>query len=113
MTTDGPPPAQPALVIHPDAADLIREKGGVLYVCADGAGMEHVHFHPPHWRSDVIDWPELDGDGVRVFVDPRIDPPEKWLVVLHHVPYRHVQALWNGETLETGPTGGIYLSEEV
>jgi len=105
--------AEPKLVIHPAAAQLIREKGGTLYISVDGAGMEHVHFHPPHWRSDAMTWNELDADGIRVFVDPGIASPDKWLVILHHIPYRHVQALWNGEMLTTGRSGGIFLSEKV
>lgn len=104
----------PQLEIHPDAAELIREKGGTLYLGADGAGMEHVHFHPPHGRGDVDTWTELTADGIRVLVDPGIEPPDVWLIVLHHLPYRHLQALWNGEELETTWTGGVALrSEEV
>jgi len=34
-------------------------------------------------------------------------------VILHHVPYRHVQALWNGETLTTAGSGRVYMSEEI
>lgn len=112
MTLDGTPGAEPQLVIHPDAAELIREKGGAVYVSVDGAGMEHVHFQPPHGRDDTT-WNELDAEGIRVFVDPGIEPPDKWLVILHHIPYRHVQALWNGEMLTTGRSGVIFRSEEV
>jgi hypothetical protein len=35
--------APPSLEVHADAIDLIREKGGSVYVWADSAGMKHVH----------------------------------------------------------------------
>lgn len=80
--------------MHPDAAALIREKGGRVYVWIDGAGMKHVHPHPPH---HIVAWNELPGSDVDLFVDPEIEPPPKWVIVLHHLPYRHIDALWNGE----------------
>jgi hypothetical protein len=43
----------------------------------------------------------------------RFASPEKWLVILHHIPYRHIQALWNGEMLEIGYSGTVYRSEKV
>jgi hypothetical protein len=101
--------SDPELLIHPDAVDLIREKGGTVYLGADGAGMEHIHFRPPHGRDDVGGWTELEADGVRVFVDPGIEPPDRWVIILHHLPYRHLQALWNGEELETTWAGGVTL----
>jgi hypothetical protein len=42
-------------------------------------------------------WTTLHADGILFCVDATIDPPDKWVVVLHHLPYRHVDALWNGE----------------
>ena len=80
--------------IHPDAAEVIREKGGNVYVWADSAGVKHVHPHPPHHE---VEWMTLHADGIDFYVDKSIDPPPKWVVVLHHLPYRHVDALWNGE----------------
>jgi hypothetical protein len=73
---------------------LILEKGGKLYIWIDGAGMKHVHPHPP---GHEVAWSELSGSGIEVFVDPGIDPPPTWVIVLHHVPYRHVDALWDGD----------------
>ena len=104
---------RPSLEIHPDAAALVREKGGCVYISVDGAGMEHVHLHPPHSHKQGVDWQELDADGVHVFVDPGIESPSKWVLVLHHVPYRHIQALWDGTEIETSWTGGVFLSQEI
>jgi len=75
--------------------------------------MEHVHCHPPHHGEASLEWNEFDVDGVRVFVDPKIDSPEKWVIVLHHLPYRHLQVLWNGEMLEVGRSGEVFLSSEI
>jgi hypothetical protein len=83
----------PSIEVHPDAAELIREKGGSVYVWADGAGMKHVHPHPP---EHAVAWDNFQVAGISVFIDRTIDPPGKWVVVLHHLPFRHVDALWNG-----------------
>jgi hypothetical protein len=90
-------PDLPRLIIRPEAAALIREHGGCAYVWADSAGMKHGRLRPPRGRSSQV-WTELQADGLRVFVDPGISPPAKWVIVLRHLPHRHIDALYNGYT---------------
>jgi hypothetical protein len=100
------PDQPPDLEIRANAAARIREQGGVLYVWMDDTGMKHVRHRPPPGRA-AGDWSELEADGLRVFVDPTIDPPRKWVIVLHHFPYGHVDALHNGRVPAT-PGFGMY-----
>jgi hypothetical protein len=65
--------------------------------------MKHVHPHPPHHE---VHWTELHGSGIVLFVDPEIDPPSSWVIVLRHLPHRHVDALWDGEVPSLPGIGG-------
>jgi hypothetical protein len=96
--------ALPTIEIDLDAAVEIRGHGGYVYVWADGAGVKHVRYQPPK-DADAKEWTRLDADGVRVFVDQGIQPPEKWVIALRHVPYRHVTALYNGYVPGAGSAG--------
>ncbi|MDQ1382157.1 MAG: hypothetical protein QOJ71_2876 [Actinomycetota bacterium] len=93
----------PSIEIHPGAVELIRDQGGCLYIWIDGAGMKHVRHQPPS-RTEK-DWFEFEVEGVRLFVDEAIDPPQKWVVVIHHLPWRHVDALYNGDIPGAGSVG--------
>jgi hypothetical protein len=74
-------------------------------VWIDGAGMKHVHPHPPH---HAVSWSELHAGKVGLFVDASIQPPPKWVIILHHLPYRHIDALWNGEVPRTPLSGPVW-----
>ena len=89
------PGETPSIEVRPDAAKLIREKGGRLYVWIDGAGMKHVGQHAPRTAGDR-DWSEYETDGVYLFVDKAIYPPGSWVVVFHRLPRRRVDALYDG-----------------
>ena len=95
----------PKIEVHPDAAELIREKGGSVYVWADSAGMKHVH---PHAPGHTIAWDNFQAEGVSIFIDRTIDTPGKWVIVLHHLPFRHVDALWDGKVGMTPVIGSNF-----
>jgi len=85
--------APPTVEIDPDAAALINEKGGRLYVWIDSAGMKHVHTHPPHHE---VTWSELRESGIELFVDDTIEAPPIWVIRFHRLPFHHIEVLWDG-----------------
>jgi hypothetical protein len=89
---------RPPVEVRPDAAEFIRDEGGCVYVWLDGAEMRHVRRHPPH---HVVNWSEFQTGKVRLFVDPGIPEPSKWVVVLHHLPYPHLDVLPDGKPPHT------------
>jgi len=94
-----------AVVADPDAVSFITERGGRLYVYADHAGMKHVRTEPP--RDPSIRFEQIEADGFLMYVEYDIDKPETWNVKFHHLPYHHVDVLWDGH--QPGPgTGPSY-----
>ena len=85
---------EPRIIADDDVREFIVEHGGNVYVWADDAGLKHVHLEPP--RHDV-EFESLQGDGFVLHQDPGIaEPPDEWKLILRHIPYKHVDALWEG-----------------
>jgi hypothetical protein len=83
-----------AVVADREAVAFIAEHGGRLYVYADKAGMKHVKTEPP--RDSSIGFNQIEADGFLLYVEDDIDPPHTWKVKFHHLPYHHVDVLWDG-----------------
>ena len=84
-----------AVVADREALSFIAENGGRLYVYADAAGLKHVKTKPP---DDVsLQFEEVEADGFLMYVEADIVRPEVWDVKFHHLPYHHVDVLWDGD----------------
>jgi hypothetical protein len=81
--------------------DFVVEHGGKLYVWADDAEFGHASPHPP---DSSIEWAEHPADGFTLFQDTSIGEPDWWKLEFHHLPHRHVTAIWDG---------GLYGSADV
>jgi hypothetical protein len=90
-----------SVVADPEAISFIAEHGGRLYVYADKAGMKHVKTEPPHDPS--IRFEQIEADGFLMYVEDDIDPPHTWTVKFHHLPYHHLDVLWDGHQPGSGP----------
>jgi hypothetical protein len=84
-----------AVSADPEAVAFITERGGRLYVYADGAGMKHVKTERP--REASVRFKQITADGFVMYVQDDVAEPETWNVKFHRVPYRHVDVLWDGE----------------
>jgi hypothetical protein len=82
------------VVADPEAVAFIAEHGGRLYVYADAAGLKHVKTETPDDPS--IQFEQVPADGFAMFVETDIVQPETWNVKFHHLPYHHVDVLWDG-----------------
>ena len=82
------------VVADPEAVSFIAEHGGRLYVYADEAGLKHVKTEPPHEAS--IQFEQIEADGFLMYVGDDIVHPGVWNVKFHHLPYHHVDVLWDG-----------------
>jgi hypothetical protein len=95
-----------SVVADPEAVLFIVEHGGRLYVYADKAGMKHVKTEPPHDPS--IRFEQIEADGFLMYVEDDLNPPGVWNVKFHHLPYHHVDVLWDGRQpgrADVAPTG--------
>lgn len=77
-----------------EAVSFIAERGGGLYVWADDGGLKEVKTEPPNDRS--ISFDQIEAEGFILFVATDIKKPETWNVTSHHIPWRHVDVLWDG-----------------
>ena len=75
------------------ATEFIVEHGGRLYVWADDAGFGHASPEPP---DGPIQWSEHPAEGFTLFQDTSIGEPDWWKLEFHHLPHRHVTAIWDG-----------------
>jgi hypothetical protein len=88
-------------VADPEALSFIAERGGRLYVYVDAAGLKHVSSQRPH--DDSIRFKQIEADGFLMFVEDDIQEPNTWNVKFHHLPYHHVDVLWDGHQPGPGP----------
>lgn len=97
------------VVADPEAVTFIAERGGRLYVYADASGLKHVKTEAPNDPS--IRFEQIDADGFLMYVEDDIEHPETWSVKFHHLPYHHVDVLWDGHQpgLSPGPDYGDWL----
>jgi hypothetical protein len=89
-----------AVVADPEAVSFITERGGRLYVFVDASDLKHVKTEPPDDPS--IRFEQIEADGFQLFVEADLERPETWNVKFHHVPYQHVDVLWDGR--QPGPS---------
>ena len=75
------------------ALEFIAEHGRKLYVWVDEADFGHASPTPP---GDEIDWVEYPEDGFTLYQDSSIGAPDWWRIEFHHLPRRHVTAIWDG-----------------
>ena len=83
----------------PEAVSFIAEHGGRLYVYADKAGLKHVKTEPP--QDPSIRFEQIEAPGFLMYVEDDITRPNTWNVKFHHMPYHHVDVLWDGH--QPGP----------
>lgn len=91
-----------SVLADPEAVAFIAERGGQLYVYADAAGLKHVKTEAPDNPS--LHFEQVNADGFVMFVEDDLLQPETWHVKFRHVPYHHVDVLWDGH--QPGPTIG-------
>jgi hypothetical protein len=83
-----------AVVAEPEAVSFIAERGGRLYVYADASSLKHVKTEPP--SDSAIRFKQIEADGFVLYVEDDIAEPEVWNVKFHHLPWPHVDVLWDG-----------------
>jgi hypothetical protein len=64
--------------------------------------MKHVRTEPP--RDSSIRFEQIEADGFLMYVEDDIDRPNTWNVKFHHLPFHHVDVLWDGH--QPGPASG-------
>jgi hypothetical protein len=89
-----------AVIADPEAVAFIAERGGRLYVWADAHDLKQVKTEPPDDHS--IQFEQIEADGFELYVAADIAHPKTWDVKFHHVPFHHVDVLWDGH--QPGPT---------
>jgi hypothetical protein len=81
------------IIAGEDVREFVAEHGGNVFVWADHAGLKHVAVHPP---DHPVEFETFEADGLTLHQDVGIaDPTTEWKLVLRHVPYKHVDALWD------------------
>jgi len=83
-----------AIVADPQAVSFIADNGGRLYVYADASDLKHVKTAPP--ADAAIRFKQIEADGFTLYVEDDMVEPQTWTVVFHHLPWPHVDVLWEG-----------------
>jgi hypothetical protein len=83
-----------SVVADPEAVSFIAKHGGSLYVYADASGLKHIKTEAPDDPS--IQFKQVAADGFLMYVESDIVHPNVWNVKFHHLPYHHVDVLWDG-----------------
>jgi hypothetical protein len=91
-----------SVVADPEAVSYIAEHGGRLYVYSDASGLKHVKTEGPDDPS--IHFDQIEADGFVMCVENDIERPATWNVKFRHLPYHHVDVLWDGH--QPGPGFG-------
>ena len=89
------------------AIEFIVEHGGKLYIWADESEFGHASPRPPDAQIDWIEYPE---EGFTLFQDSSIGETDWWEIEYHHLPYRHLTAIWDGGRF--GAVGPPPLSDD-
>lgn len=90
-------PARPSEVefeVSPDAAAVIRQRGGQLWIWPSPYKAAYATTEPP---GDTHEWTDYRQAGFVVHVDDAIVPPHRWVVDLPTDKSRFLDARWNGE----------------
>ncbi len=88
------------IVARPEVAELIRQRGGRLYVWTDphkccSGNMTYLltGSEPPRGRECR----PFDAEGFELYFDPgRMDPPDELHLDIRGWRKKHVEAYWNG-----------------
>ena len=83
-----------AVEADPDAVVFIVEHGGRVYVWADAGGLKHVSTEAPNRE---VRFDRLTASGFHLYVATDMTRPKTWNVKLRHIPWRHVDVLWDGD----------------
>lgn len=92
QSCDGCAVADTLIDIDPKAAAFVRAHGGRLYVWIAPDGLQRQATAAP----PGIDFCQLHGGEIALFVDREIEPPPRWRVTYQRLPRPHVRALWGG-----------------
>lgn len=99
----------PTIDMAPGTAAALRERGGHLYVWADGAGMPRASINPPAQRISYDT--TTVADSCLVHVDSGIKPPHAWVIKCRRLPWPHFVALYDPPELRwTRPSLRDFLS---
>jgi hypothetical protein len=85
--------------IAPEVAEIVRERGGHLWVWADDEGWPYGATDRPedHWAE----WRTYDHEDLLFHVDRAIVPPKRWFIWQGAADERWFRPWWNG----LDPTG--------
>jgi hypothetical protein len=82
----------PRIDMSPGTAAALRQRGGILYVWADKAGMVRARTNPP---VEALDYDTFSGNGWSLHVDRGIAPAHRWLIKWRRLPWPHFRAFYN------------------
>jgi hypothetical protein len=87
--------------IAPEVADLIRERGGHLWIWATDDGWPYGAPERPDLDTHWAEWRVYEHEDLLVHVDRAIVPPRRWFVWHGAEEERRFHPWWNG----LDPTG--------
>jgi hypothetical protein len=82
----------------PEAVALVRERGGKVYVLARRSrccGGTLTFLETAGEPGDRM-FNRFEADGIEVYVDERLKPPDEIELALGGLRNRHLRAYWNG-----------------
>jgi hypothetical protein len=88
----GEPAERTKVEMSAATAAALRERGGNVYVWADGAGMLRTSTNPP---TGSIVYDRCFGEGWAVHVDREIEPPTRWVIERQRLPWPRFRALYD------------------
>lgn len=86
-------PSQVGFEVSPEAAAVIRNRGGQLWIWPSPAQSAYATTEPP---GDAHEWTAHRQAGFVVHVDDAIVPPERWVLAPPTTGSRHLLARWVG-----------------
>ena len=96
----------PQIEADAHARAFIADNGGNVYVWCDASGLEYTTLTPP---DNPPRWTTIRGDGFTLHVDTTIGTPYQSQFVFHHLPHRHVTAIYNGDIGSLSAAGFPYF----
>jgi hypothetical protein len=82
----------------PEAVDVIRERGGRLYVWAKRSRCCHgpLVFLETSTEPGDREWRRVEADGIELYFDARLREPQELVLEAHGRRRKHVHAYWDG-----------------
>jgi hypothetical protein len=87
--------------IEEEAAEFIREHGGNLYIWVEASGLLQTRMSQPDHDET---WTGKTDHGVVVEVGASASEAERWRIVLHRLPRRHLSVTSNLTIAPRGTT---------